>query len=98
MTMGDWLVDKGLDAPRAARPKAPSLNALRRRQGQQFRSAPFGPPHASASTSFGKQVLASPPCQGFMPVWSTGSSVGCGGTEGLCILDVLYAEKPPGKS
>ena len=64
MTMGDWLVDKGLDAPRAARPKAPSLNALRRRQGQQFRSAPFGPPHTSASTSFGKQVLRLSPCSG----------------------------------
>ena len=47
-TMGDWLVDKGLDAPRAARPKQPSLNALRRRQGQSFGRAPFGPPHASA--------------------------------------------------
>jgi hypothetical protein len=47
MTMGDWLVDKGLDAPRAARPRQPSLNALRRRQGQHFRAAPFGPPHTS---------------------------------------------------
>lgn len=56
MTMGDWLVDKGLDAPRAARPKAPSLNALRRRQGQQYRTVPFGPPHTSANASFGKQV------------------------------------------
>ncbi len=62
--MGDWLVDKGLDAPRAARPKAPSLNALRRRQGQQYRSAPFGPPHASASRAMGKQArpLACPLC------------------------------------
>jgi hypothetical protein len=62
--MGDWLVDKGLDAPRAARPKAPSLNALRRRQGQQYRSVPFGPPHTSANSSFGKQVLS--PCRLFM--------------------------------
>lgn len=59
--MGDWLVDKGLDAPRAARPKAPSLNALRRRQGQQYRSAPFGPPHASASRAMGKQARPLPP-------------------------------------
>jgi hypothetical protein len=57
--MGDWLVDKGLDAPRAARPKAPpSMNALHRRQGQ-FRAAPFGPPHASASRAMGKQVTGS---------------------------------------
>ena len=82
MTMGDWLVDKGLDAPRAPRPKqaaALSLNALRRRQGQSFRCAPFGPPHVSSMAGVarlgnGKQVrgsfcgvlLAGPRCYAYI--------------------------------
>ncbi|KAK9827616.1 hypothetical protein WJX81_006673 [Elliptochloris bilobata] len=37
-TIGDWLIDAGLDTPKAARPKAPSLNALRRRQGTHMRA------------------------------------------------------------
>lgn len=67
MTMGDWLVDKGLDAPRAPRLKTPSMNALRRAQGgHPPRGAPFGPPHASmlgsARAGMGRQVRQ--PCPG----------------------------------
>lgn len=42
MTMGDWLVQMGLDQPRADRPKAsaaPSMNAVRRRQSAMLRAA-----------------------------------------------------------
>ena len=39
MTMGDWLVEKGLDAPRTNKPKAASsLTLLRQRQVQQARA------------------------------------------------------------
>ena len=39
MTMGDWLVEKGLDAPRSNKPKAASsLAALRHRQVAQARA------------------------------------------------------------
>lgn len=39
MTMGDWLVEKGLDAPRTNKPKAASsLTVLRQRQVQQARA------------------------------------------------------------
>ncbi|KAK9863053.1 hypothetical protein WJX84_000545 [Apatococcus fuscideae] len=32
-TMGDWLVEAGIDEAKAARPRAPTLDAVRRRQG-----------------------------------------------------------------
>jgi len=37
--VGDWLIDAGLDTPKAPRSKAPSLNALRRRQGTLMRAS-----------------------------------------------------------
>ena len=52
-TMGDWLVDAGLDAAKAARPKAaPALHAARRQQVSRQR---FG---TQAPKPQGKQVIA----------------------------------------
>jgi len=42
--VGDWLIDAGLDTPKAPRSKAPSLNALRRRQGTLMRASDGGRP------------------------------------------------------
>ena len=35
MTAGDWLVSVGLDTAKAVRPKATTLNDVRRKQGRQ---------------------------------------------------------------
>lgn len=52
-TMGDWLVDAGLDNPRAPRPKAaPAMHAARRQQVARHR---FG---SQATKAQGKQVSA----------------------------------------
>ncbi len=37
--MGDWLVEQGVDQPKAERPKAPSLDAVRRQQSVLQRAA-----------------------------------------------------------
>lgn len=69
MTMGDWLVEKGLDAPRTSKPKAASsLAALRQRQVAQARAG-----HASVAgrpqQHVGRQVtvilrlLTTVPCE-----------------------------------
>ena len=62
MTMGDWLVEKGLDAPRSNKPKAASsLAALRHRQVAQARAghaALQGRPQQHA----GRQVSATALC------------------------------------
>ena len=39
VTMGDWLVEQGVDQPKAERPKAPSLDAVRRQQSVLQRAA-----------------------------------------------------------
>lgn len=52
-TIGDWLIDAGLDTPKAARPKAPSLNALRRRQGAHMRAGRASDAAAGAAGKLG---------------------------------------------
>ena len=65
MTMGDWLVAKGLDAPRTSKPKAASsLTLLRQRQVGQARAG-----HAAVQgrpqVHVGRQVCRSPQCYNF---------------------------------
>ena len=61
MTMGDWLVEKGLDAPRSNKPKAASsLAALRHRQVAQARAghaALQGRPQQHAGRQVGATAL-----------------------------------------
>lgn len=47
--MGDWLVDKGLEQPRAPRVKADSLDAVRKRHAMNFRASLPGGPGAKPS-------------------------------------------------
>ena len=59
MTMGDWLVQQGLDQPKGDRPKnpaAPSMNAVRRRQSAMLRAA------ATTSQPAGRLVRAQACC------------------------------------
>ncbi len=59
MTMGDWLVEKGLDAPRSNKPKAASsLTLLRQRQVQQARAGHTAMQGRPQQQHIGRQVIA----------------------------------------